>query len=413
MKKPLVILILMLCLCSQAIGQNPLGFSLLKKNQQVELSFQNESNLIVIPIILNSKGPYNFILDTGSESGMIFDKWVIGENNLVDARTVPIYSGDGNKITDLLVANDVKIQFKGVQGEKQSMLVFQENDLDIKNALGVQAIGVLGSEIFNRFIVEVNYEKESIRLYEPSQFKVPKGFKKVDIEIRDLRPFVEVKVKQKGQKATKINLLIDTGASSALFLDAENNENIIVPEKNIQHTIGSGLTGNIVGKVGRVDKVQIESFKFKKVVASYPENWRIKKEVKGEDGSLIRYGTIGSDMLSRFTVIYDYFNEVMYLKKNNTYKDAFKFNTMGLRIIAKGDDLDQYFINEIIPNSPASAIDFMVGDEIIALNGRPVFFYKYSEINTLLRAEPRTRTTIIIRRNDELIKKVVKHKKLI
>lgn len=413
MKKPLVILILMLCLCSQAIGQNPLGFSLLKKNQQVELSFQNESNLIVIPIILNSKGPYNFILDTGSESGMIFDKWVIGENNLVDARTVPIYSGDGNKITDLLVANDVKIQFKGVQGEKQSMLVFQENDLDIKNALGVQAIGVLGSEIFNRFIVEVNYEKESIRLYEPSQFKVPKGFKKVDIEIRDLRPFVEVKVKQKGQKATKINLLIDTGASSALFLDAENNENIIVPEKNIQHTIGSGLTGNIVGKVGRVDKVQIESFKFKKVVASYPENWRIKKEVKGEDGSLIRYGTIGSDMLSRFTVIYDYFNEVMYLKKNNTYKDAFKFNTMGLRIIAKGDDLDQYFINEIIPNSPASAIDFMVGDEIIALNGRPVFFYKYSEINTILRAEPRTRTTIIIRRNDELIKKVVKHKKLI
>ena len=118
-------------------------------------------------------------------------------------------------------------------------------------------------------------------------------------------------------------------------------------------------------------------------------------------------------MLSRFTVIYDYFNEVIYLKKNNTFKDAFKFNTMGLRIIAKGDNLDQYFINEIIPDSPASKIEFIVGDEIIALNGRPVFFYKYSEINTILRAKPRTLTTIIIRRNGELIKKVVKHKKLI
>ena len=162
---------------------------------------------------------------------MIFDKWVIGENNLVDARTVPIYSDNGNKITDLLVANDVKIQFKGVQGEKQSMLVFQENDLDIQNALGVQAVGVLGSEIFNRFIVEVNYEKESIRLYEPSNFKVAKGFKKVAIKIRDFRPFVEVKVRQKGQRATKVNLLIDTGASSALFLDAENNKNITAPKK--------------------------------------------------------------------------------------------------------------------------------------------------------------------------------------
>ena len=112
MKKPLALSFLMVLLLLSGNGAKPLGFSLLKKNQQVELSFQNESNLIVIPIILNGKGPYNFILDTGSESGMIFDKWVIGENNLVDARTVPIYSDNGNKITDLLVANDVKIQFK-------------------------------------------------------------------------------------------------------------------------------------------------------------------------------------------------------------------------------------------------------------------------------------------------------------
>lgn len=399
--------------CTSAMAQNPLGFSLLKKNQQVELSFQNESNLIVIPIIINGNGPHNFILDTGSESGMIFDKWVIGENNLVDARTIPIYSGDGNKVTDLLVANDVDIQFKGVQGTKQSMLVFQENDLDIQNALGVEALGVLGSEIFNRFIVEVNYEKESIRLYEPSSFKVPKGFKKVDIEVRDLRPFINVKIKQKGQPATRVNLLIDTGASSALFLDAQNNDNLVVPERSIEHTVGSGLTGNIFGKVGRVQNVKLGKFRFKKVVASYPENWSIKKEVKGREGSLIRYGTIGSDILSRFTVIYDYFNEVMYLKKNNTYKDAFKFNTMGLRIIARGDDLDQYYINEIIPNSPASQGGFELGDEIIAINGRPVFFYKYSEINTILRAQPRTKTTMIIRRKGILIKREIKHKKLI
>lgn len=413
MNKLITIVFCALLLPFRTEAQNPLGFSLLKKNRQVELSFQNESNLIVIPIIVNGKGPHNFILDTGSESGMVFDKWIIGAHNLIDARTVPIYSRDGNKVTDLLVANDVEIDFKGVQGRQQSMLVFQENDLDIQNALGVEALGVMGSELFNRFIVEVNYEKESIRLYEPSSFKVPKGFKKVDIEVRDLRPFINVKLKQKGSAATRVNLLIDTGASSALFLDAENNDNLTVPEKSIQHTVGSGLTGNIYGKVGRVKSLKLGKFKFKKVVASYPENWQIRKEVKGEEGSLIRYGTIGSDILSRFTVIYDHFNEVMYLKKNNTYKEAFKFNTMGLRVIAKGDQLDQYYINEIIPSSPASKLNFQLGDEIIAINGRPIFFYKYSEINTLLRAQPRTRTTIIIRRDGQLIKEVVKHKKLI
>lgn len=412
MKKRLFVLFFFV-LCLNSYGQNPLGFSLIKKNQQVELSFQNESNLIVIPIIVNGKGPYNFILDTGSESGMIFDKWVISDYNLVDARKIPIYSGEGNKVTDLMVANDLNIEFKGVRGTSQSMLVFPENDLDIQNSLGVEALGVLGSEIFNRFVVEVNYEKESIRLYEPSVFKIPKGFKKLDIEVRDLRPFLKVGIRQKGEPMTYMNLLIDTGASSALFLDAESNPNISLPKKNIEHTVGSGLTGNIYGKVGRVHALRLGKFKFKSVVASYPENWKIRNEIKGEDHSLIRYGTIGSDVLSRFTVIYDYFNEAIYLKKNRTYKDKFKFNTIGLRIIAKGTDLDKYFVNEIIPNSPAERANIKVGDEIIAINGRPVFFYKFSEINTLLRANPRTRSTFILRSEGQLRKVTVKHKKMI
>ena len=413
MRKTFLTTILTVLLSISLLGQNPLGFSLLKRNQQVELSFQNESNLIVIPIIINDKGPFNFILDTGSESGMIFDRWVMGENNLVDARTVPIYAGNGEKVTDLLVADDIELQFKGVEANNQSMLVFQENDLDIKNALGVEASGVLGSEIFNRFIVEVNYEKESIRLYEPEHFKVPKGFTKIDIEVRDLRPFLQLEVKQKGQPKTTVNLLIDTGASSALFLDAENNDDVVVPDRFIEHTVGSGLTGNIIGKVGRIKRIKIDRFTFKKVVTSFPEDWQIQKEVKGREGNLIRYGTIGSDILSRFTVIYDYFNEVIYLKANNTYRDDFKFNTIGLRIMARGEDLDEFIVNEIIPNSPAEKLGFEFGDEIIAINGKPVFFYKYSDINTILRAKPRTRTTLIIRRNGVLIKKVVKHKKLI
>lgn len=413
MRKIFTLCVILISSSAIICAQNPLGFSLLKKNQEVELSFQNESNLIVIPILINKKGPFNFILDTGSESGMIFDKWIFGEYDFSKARTVPIYSGEGEKVTELLVADNLKIDMQGVEGERQSMLVFQENDLDIKNALGVEANGVLGSELFNRFIVEVNYEKETIRLYEPGSFKAPKGFKKIDIEVRDLRPFIQIDLKQKGQKKTKVNLLIDTGASSALFLDAQKNEDVVVPEDNIEHTLGSGLTGSIVGKVGRIRKIKVGKFKFRKVITSFPEDWQIQKEVKGQEGNLIRYGTIGSDILSRFTVIYDYFNEVIYLKKNNTYRDDFKFNTVGLRIVAKGEQLDEYFISEIIPGSPAQKEDFRPGDEIIAINGRPVFFYKYSEINTIIRAKPRTKTTIIVRRVGVLIKKVVKHKKLI
>lgn len=394
-------------------AQNPLGFSLSDGKSYVELSFKEQSNLIVVPIIVNDNGPFNFILDTGSESGMIFDKWVIAENNLVNARKIPIYADNGSKIRDILVANDLSIQMTGVEAIQQSMLVLKDNHLDVRNILGVDAHGILGSELFNRFVVEIDYENEKIRLYEHEKFKAPKKFKKIDIEVKRFRPYVKTTIKQKGRKKIDLTLLVDTGASSALFLDEQRHESIILPEETLDHTLGSSLTGNLEGRLGRVKKVKLGKFKFKRVLTSYPIDWRIQNEITDGDGTLTRYGTLGSDVLSRFTVIYDYLNKCMYLKKNDEYREDFKFNRAGFTFMAGGEDLKQYYISSIIPNSPASEIGLQENDEIIAIAGKPVFFYSFSEVNGFLREDAGTKYEIIIRRDGKLFKKQIKLRQLI
>lgn len=397
-------------------AQNPLGFSFDNGKQYVELSFKDESNLIVIPILINGEGPFNFILDTGSESGMIFDRFVIAENNLANARTIPIYANNGNKITDLLVANDIDIQMKGVNGADQSMLVLKENSMDIENVLGVNAHGVLGSELFNRFVVEVDYKNEKLRLYEPDKFKLPKGFKKIDIDVRDFRPYVKANIKQKGEKRVDINLLVDTGASSALFLDEERHDEIVLPAKTVQHDLGSTLTGTIEGKVGRIKRLNIgKNFRFRRVVTSFPDNWQVKKVIGPKGKEMTRYGTIGSDILSRFTIIFDYLNSAIYLKKTNEYRDPFKFNTAGFTFNAEGKEGEtkQFFVTKIIPKSPASEIGIQPGDEIISIEGRPIFFYSFTDINGFLREPEGSKLSIIIKREGKLYKKDLVLKKLI
>lgn len=402
-----------LILFSTAVAQNPLGFSLSDDKSYVELSFKQESNLIVVPIVVNDKGPFNFILDTGSESGMIFDRWVIAEHNLVDARRIPIYADNGSKITDLIVANDLTIGMSGVKGSQQSMLVLEENNLNVRNILGVDAHGVLGSEIFNRFVVEIDYQEEKIRLYEPKSFVPPKGFERIPIEIMKFRPYVKTTIKQKGEKKVDLNLLVDTGASSALFLDQERHEEIILPEETLDHYLGSGLTGELEGEIGRVRKIKLGKFKFRRVLTSYPNDWRIQPVVRDKDGVIKRYGTLGSDVLSRFTVIYDYFNEYIYLKKNSHYRDDFKFNRAGFTFTAAGKDLNQYFISTLISDSPAAQAGLQVNDEIIAIDGKPVFFYSFSDMNALLREETGKKIEIIIRRDGELMKTEFRLKRLI
>tara|TARA_R110000796_G_scaffold96719_1_gene202985 strand:- start:394891 stop:396135 length:1245 start_codon:yes stop_codon:yes gene_type:complete len=394
-------------------AQNSIGFGLENGADRVSLSFKNESNLMIVPIKINDQGPFNFILDTGSESGMIFDKLIIGENNLVNARTIPIYAADGNKVTDLWVANDIRINFAGVHGKDQSMLVLQSNFVDIENVLGVEAHGILGSEIFNRFVVDIDYSERRINLTHPEDFKRPKKYKKIPIIIDNFRPYVNVDVKQKGEKSITVKLLIDTGASSALFLDAESNEDIVLPERTLEHTIGRGLAGIVKGKIGRVKKIKLGKFKFKKVLTSYPDNWGLSKpgvETKRED---VRYGTIGSDVLSKFHVIFNYHEGYMYLKPNKNYQERFQFNTIGMNVMAFGERLNEYYVNDIIPDSPADKAGLEIGDEVIAMNNNPAFFYKLDEVVSVLKRTPGERLKLIIRRDGELMQFNLKHKRLL
>tara|TARA_A100000171_G_scaffold38183_1_gene37434 strand:+ start:5164 stop:6408 length:1245 start_codon:yes stop_codon:yes gene_type:complete len=394
-------------------AQNSIGFGLENGADRVSLSFKSESNLMIVPIKINDQGPFNFILDTGSESGMIFDKLIIGENNLVNARTIPIYAADGNKVTDLWVANDIRINFAGVHGKDQSMLVLQSNFVDIENVLGIKAHGILGSEIFNRFVVDIDYSERRINLTHPEDFKRPKSYKKIPIMIDNFRPYVNVDVKQKGEKSITVKLLIDTGASSALFLDAESNEDIVLPERTLEHTIGRGLAGIVKGKIGRVKKVKLGKYKFKKVLTSYPDNWGLSKpnvETKRED---IRYGTIGSDVLSKFHVIFNYHEGYMYLKPNRNFEERFQFNTIGMNVMAFGERLNEYFVNDIIPDSPADRAGLEIGDEVIAMNNNPAFFYKLDEVVSVLKRAPGERLKLIIRRDGNLMEFNLKHKRLL
>jgi hypothetical protein len=293
------------------------------------------------------------------------------------------------------------------------MLVLPENYLDIENVIGIQAHGILGSEIFNRFVVEIDYDKKLLRFYNPKDFEVPRGFKKIPITLEDFRPFTKVTIKQDNKTTLDVNLLIDTGASSALFLDLRKDEEIKLPKKTIDQVIGRALVGVIEGKIGRVKRLRLGKFKFKKITTSYPENWVISKTGRNETGRDVRHGTLGSEILSRFRVIFDYHSNAVYLKKGDNFSDSFKYNSAGLNVMAVGKDLNSYIITDIIEKSPAIKAELEAGDEIIAINGRPAFFYSLTDINAIFRGPKGTVLGLIIRRGKTLIKTELRLKPLL
>src|SRR5690606_38924596 len=113
-----------------------------------------------------------------------------------------------------------------------------------------------------------------------------------------------------------------------------SDRRIHVPDSTISSIIGRGLGGEITGKVGRIQMLKMGTYEIDDVIASFPDPNSYFDSLKL--GATGRNGAVGGEVLSRFTVIYNFPKEEMYIKKNASFRKKFHYNLSGLTIKAKG-----------------------------------------------------------------------------
>jgi hypothetical protein len=264
--------------------------------------------------------------------------------------------------------------------------------------LGVDVHGILGYEIFSRFIVEIDYTKKIMTLSLPERFKKRRRFDEIPMLIEDTKPFILTPLTISGDNALTAKLLIDTGASHGLLLDPASNEKICVPENNISTIIGRGIGGDINGRVGRIEHLKLGRFKIDNILVNFPDPNSYTDTLKA--ALTFRHGTIGGEVLSRFSVIFNYSQGLLYLKKNSEFKRSFYFNLSGLSIHAKGSLLSVFEVIEVRKGSPAEKCGFKVGDELISVYGLLCREMRLNEVNAMLNAKPGKKIRISILRQN-------------
>ena len=417
MRKTLQRLILFTCLsaCSSSLcfSQTPtrqvFGFNIDNGNKKTEFKFENYNNLIIVSLLLNDVLPVKFILDTGVKTAILTERSLSDFLSINYDRKIPLVGTDGTKIIDAYVANNVTLQLPGATSKGQGMLVLAEDYLQLKNYLGVEVHGILGYELFSRFIVKINYDKTTITLYDPEQYKKKKNVKAVPIVIEDSKPFLVGGVTMLNGQNLSAKLMMDTGASHSILLHAETHESIEVPEKRIFTTLGRGLGGNIEGYIGRVKNVNINDYGFNQVIGSFPASETLVELYRPNN----RQGTIGGGLLSKFVVTIDYFDEKIYLKKGKKFKKGFEYNMSGIEVKAIGTDLDTFVINELTKDSPAEKSGLMPGDVILNINGHSSSNVKLNDINAFFRSKAGRKINLIVLREGLKIKKSFRLEKVI
>ena len=422
------------------------GFKFPEGKKKDRIPFQLVNNLAVIPVEVNGK-KLSFLLDTGVNYTLLFSLNQADSLEIRNVTPVKIRGlGDGGDIEGLKSINN-HLKVGDAVDKNHKVYVIFDSDINFSPRMGVPVHGVIGYDFYKSFVVKTDYDSELITIYDPKHYKPRRcsTCETFDIVLKNNKPFIKNKIRA-FDKDHEVTLLIDSGASDALWLFDEDYGISDTPKNYFTDFLGLGLSGGVYGKRSKVDKVSLGSFSFKDVNVAYPDSLALRNlHTRGA-----RNGTLGSDILRRFTVIMDYSSKKITLKKNAFYKRPFHYNMSGIIIEHSGmvpikavrsstsesirinqnngtsaavsidvNPLFTFFLTpkfvvaELRKGSPAEIAGVEIGDEVLVINGKPFYKWKLAEVNSLFSSKSGRKIVLQIARNGMKVKKRFTLKKIL
>lgn len=408
-------------------------FLIERNHKKVTIPFKLINNLIFIPIKVNGI-ELNFLLDSGVEETILFsmeERQEVSFNNVEKIKLRGL--GSEEEIEGLKSTNNV-LETHGIKSSNHMVYIILDQNFNLSSHIGIPVNGIIGHKFFKNNLVEINYQRKKVIIHlnnEETRQKLDKKFTTIPITIERSKPYIYTTAVSNGVEIPA-KMLIDIGNSDAFWV-FENNK-IKLPKKNFPDFLGKGFSGDIEGHRAKLEKFSIANFEFKNPIVSFPDSSSIKNVKMVPD----RIGSVGGEILKRFTLVLDYADKKLYLKKNTKFYEPFTYNKSGITIqhnglqwvqetvhletvqVAKSiDDLKEkennnfrykfllkpvYEIVNIRKNSAAQKCGLKTGDIIVSINKTLPYKYSLQQINNLLKSEEDIWINLEIERNSLVLK---------
>jgi predicted aspartyl protease len=250
--------------------------------------------LILLPVFVDGRGPYSFVLDTGATATVV-------SNELADALALPRgEKQDGRGAAGKMTLVKSRLPSLTVGKQTVGSLPVSVTDLTfLSQAMNVQVDGALGHSFLKHFAITLNYATNALTLRrpvggtrrEPNQHEIP--FRWANAE--DRLVVLPVFVNEKGP----YDFALDTGASSTVISLEVAAEFGLATEKISRLTAGGGN--------GTVSRVHLRSLV---VGTARQENLAAAAsdfltQLSAELGTKLQ-GIVGYDFLRHYCVTLDF-----------------------------------------------------------------------------------------------------------
>lgn len=417
MKKKCIFFLLLIAMMPVFAQQ---GFVFEKGIEKVKVPMVLINNLIFIPIKVNGV-ELNFLLDTGVEETLLFSLEDNPDVNFFNTEKISLRGlGSEDAIEGLKTTNNI-LELDGIKANHQLIYVILDQSFNLSSQIGIPVNGIIGYQFFRENLVRIDYAGKKVIIYKDNDVnrkKIEKKFDKTEITIEKFKPYL-LGTTNINRIETSVKLLIDTGNSDSIWLFQNLSNQIKIPSKNFEDFLGKGFSGDIEGRRARITEFSFDKFNFKLPIVAFPDSSSIKNVRMVKD----RVGSVGGEILKRFSVIFDYNNQLLFLKRNSGFKQPFTYNKSGLEIkhngiqwvketvkmetvpLGAGVTFDSegknitndfkykfelkpiYEISNIRKNSVAAKCGLKVFDQILSINRMPAYRFSLQKLNEMFKSE--------------------------
>lgn len=356
--------------------------------------FDSYGGAIYVPAMVNGDSVW-LILDTGlSHTGLDHD-WAF-------ASGVPIAQTESTGVVTSFRLGELELP-------NQRIVLYRLGALSA--ASGRPERGLLGHDVLHRFTVEIDYRLQRVRLYDASHFVYRGHGASVPFTLDADVPLLSASVKAPGRRRVAARLLLDTGASGLCIILAApfgEEQRLSLLRPAITAPIGTGLTGDLHGVVVRLQEVRLGRIRIASPTSA------VGTEHKGFLGRTDFDGIVGNSAFEGSRLIVDYARHRAIVERSvpDDGSGRCDFDMSGLRLVARGAGLRQFVVDYVIPRSPAADAGVLVGDELLAIDGRPVSALTLSDVRRGFSVANGVRA-LILRRDTDTLRVVLKLRRLL
>lgn len=385
--------------------QTEFNRNVLGTSEKIIIPYSYHHGFIIVDVVFQRLLPLKFILDTGAEHTIILKREYADALNLQSSKRIRLFGSDMSRELYAMIYRNTFLQMVNTQLVRHDIIVLEEDILKLEEFVGTTVDGILGAEFFKGMIMQVDYKKQQIVLYNPALFDYSKleDFHKMDLEISSAKPYLMCTTEIVEGKPIKTRLLVDTGAALTVLFHNNTDSLMVIPELIVKGNLGKGLGGEIEGFTGKVHRLQINGLEFRNMLSSFQD----LEDILIEESKVKRNGIIGNLLLERFNVFFDFSKLKLYMKPGKNYNKAFDFDKSGMTIFAFGKDLNQYYVKYVMEGSPADEAGILPGDVIKKVGFWSTKWYSLSSLNKKLMGKPGKKISLTLERDGNKIQKQI------